>query len=43
MARLSPTFFNIGGSQLNMAPAGREALRGPPPWRKIAEAGEGEA
>jgi hypothetical protein len=40
--RLSPAFFEIGGSQLNMALPGREALRGQSPWRKVVEAGKGE-
>jgi hypothetical protein len=39
---LAPAFFKIGGSQLNMALPGREALRGQSPWRKVVEAGKGE-
>jgi hypothetical protein len=35
MRRLSPAFFKIGGSQLNMAIAAHDALRGRPPWRKV--------
>jgi hypothetical protein len=41
-AHFASFFFQIGGSQLNMALPGREALRGQSPWRKVVEAGKGE-